>query len=149
MEETTLIIDSRAKARDYVFGLLFAKAFASDEASDVFFAKELENTEVEYGTQIDYIRKVFFGVNDRLSEIDGRISEAAVGWSLSRLSKASLTIMRICIFEMLEVDDVPKRVALNEAVELAKKYDDDKASRFINGVLNNISRSLPERECDK
>lgn len=148
MEDTNKLVNTRVKARDFVLGLLFAKAFAPDEAADSFFARELENSEAEFGDQLDYVHKVYFGVNDSLSDIDARISAAAVGWSLSRLSKTSLTIMRISVYEMMNIDDVPKRVALNEAVELAKKYDDDSAPAFINGVLNTISRSLPDRECD-
>ena len=56
--------------------------------------------------------------------------------------------MRLAVYEMTSVDDVPKRVALNEAIELAKKFDDDKAPSFVNGVLNSIAHSLPDRECD-
>ncbi len=149
MEETVNIIDTRAKARDFAFGLLFAKAFAKDEAADLFFARELESSEAECGKQIDYIKAVFFGVCDNEAEIDAKISEAAVGWNLSRLSKATLAIMRLAVCEMTQIDDVPRRVALNEAVELAKRYDDEKASKFINGVLNTVAKTLPERECDK
>jgi N utilization substance protein B len=110
---------------------------------------ELENAEVEFGDQIDYVHGVFFGTADRLSEIDGLIADAAQGWTIARLSKVTVSIMRLAIYEMLAVEDVPKRVALNEAVELAKKYDEDSAPAFINGVLNTISHKLPDKECDK
>ncbi|MBQ8509044.1 MAG: transcription antitermination factor NusB [Clostridia bacterium] len=149
MEDTNKIVNTRSKAREFVFTLLFAKAFAPGEDADTVYARELENAEAELGDQLDYVHKVFFGVSDNLADIDAKISAAAVGWSLSRLSKAALTIMRLCIYEMISVDDVPKRVALNEAVELAKKYDEDKTPGFINGVLNSIARSLPDRDCDK
>ena len=140
---------SRAAAREYAFALLFAKAFSPDEESDAFYARELENAEIEFGDQIDYVYGVFFGVMDNLADIDARISAAASGWALGRLSKTTVSIMRLCVYEMMSVDDVPKRVALNEAVELAKKFDDDNAPAFINGVLNTIAHTLPERECDK
>lgn len=149
MEETVKTIETRSKAREFAFELLFAKNFAFDEEADVFFAKEIENSDVEFGEYIDYIRKVFFGVCENVEVLDEKIKSAAVGWSLSRLSKTSLTIMRLCVYEMMNVSDAPKRVALNEAVELAKKYDDEKASGFINGVLNSVAKSLPDRECDK
>ena len=57
--------------------------------------------------------------------------------------------MRLSVYEMAAVNDVPKKVSLNEAVELAKKFDDDNAPAFINGVLNTVSHTLPDRDCDK
>lgn len=149
MEDTTKAIITRAKAREFVFELLFARVFAKEEPADSFFARELENSDTDFGKQIDYIRKVFFGVDENCAALDAKISEAAVGWSLSRLSRTSLSIMRLAVYEMTNVEDAPKRVVLNEAVELAKKFDDSKASGFVNGVLNTIAKSLPDRECDK
>ncbi len=148
MEDTNKIATTRSKAREFAFGLLFAKAFAPEEDADAFWAQEMENSETELGKQADYVRAVFFGVADHEAELDAKIAEAAVGWNLNRLSKASLAIMRLCVYEMMWVDDVPRRVALNEAVELAKRFDDDNAPGFVNGVLNNIAKTLPERPCD-
>ena len=149
MEENTKSKITRARAREYVFALLFARAFAPDEAADEFYAREMENAEIELGDQIDYVHGVFFGIADNLAEIDEKISAAASGWNLNRLSKTTLAVMRLCVYEMTAVNDVPKKVALNEAVELAKKFDDDNAPAFINGVLNTISHTLPDRDCDK
>ena len=148
MDEIIKMPVNRSSAREYVFALLFAKTFAPDEPADEFYARELENAGIEFSDQADYVHGVFFGVDDRLSLVDGYISEAANGWNLSRLSKTTLAIMRLSVYEMLAVADVPKRVSLNEAVELAKKYDDDNAPAYINGVLNTISKKLPDRECD-
>ncbi len=148
MDEIIKMPVTRSSAREYVFALLFARTFAHDEPADEFYSKELENAQIEFGDQIDYVHGVFFGVEDKQSEIDGLISEAANGWNLSRLSKTVLAIMRLSVYEMMAVSDVPKRVSLNEAVELAKKYDDDNAPAYINGVLNAISKKLPDRECD-
>lgn len=149
MEETTRIANTRPKAREFAFELIFAKTFVPDEPADSFFAREIENSDADFGKQIDYIRKVFFGVAENYATLDEKISAAAVGWSLTRLSKAAVSIMRLAVYEMMEIDDVPKRVALNEAVELAKKFDDEKTASFVNGVLNTIAKSLPDRECDK
>ncbi len=149
MEDTTRTTITRAKAREFVFELIFARAFAKEEPADSFYAREIDNSELEFGKQIDYIRKVFFGVDESYEALDAKISEAAVGWSLSRLSRTSLSIMRLAVYEMTYIEDAPKRVVLNEAVELAKKFDDSKASGFVNGILNTIAKSLPDRECDK
>ncbi len=140
---------TRTEAREYVFALLFARTFAPDEAADEFYALEMENAEIEFGDQIDYVHSVFFGIDDNITEIDEKISSAASGWNLNRLSKTTLAIMRLSVYEMMAVNDVPKKVALNEAVELAKKFDDDNAPAFVNGVLNTISHTLPDRDCDK
>ena len=149
MDEIIKMPVNRSSAREYTFALLFARTFAPEDPADEFYARELENAGIEFGDQIDYVHGVFFGIDDRLSEIDGLISEAANGWNLQRLAKTTLAIMRLSVYEMMAVCDVPKRVSLNEAVELAKKYDDDNAPAYINGVLNAISKKLPERECDK
>ncbi len=139
---------NRYTAREYAFALLFAKTFSPSEDSDEFYKTEVENAGIEFGDQADYVHSVFFGVCDRLDEIDGKITEYAKGWAINRLSKTELALMRLAVYEMMAVADVPKRVALNEAVELAKKYSDDKAPAFVNGVLNNIAHDLPDRECD-
>lgn len=148
MEENNTTRISRHEAREYVFALLFARTFSADEEADSFFAKELENADVEFGDQIDYVHDAFFGICDRQGEIDELISAAAQGWTINRLTKATVSVMRLCIYEMLAVDDVPKRAALNEAVELAKKYCEDNAPGYINGVLNTIAHQLPDRDCD-
>ena len=149
MEDYTVNPSYRAGAREYAFALLFARTFAPEEDADALWRAELENAEVEFGDQIDYVHGAFFGTADRLGEIDGYIADAAQGWTISRLSRVTISIMRLAVYEMLAVDDVPKRVALNEAVELAKKYDEDSAPAFINGVLNTIAHNLPDKECDK
>lgn len=148
MDENIKTHITRSEAREYAFALLFAKTFSPEEEADTFYARELENAEIEFGDQIDYVHNVFFGVCDRIDEIDGKITEFAEGWAISRLAKATVSILRLSVYEMTAVSDVPKRVSLNEAVELAKKFDEDKAPAFINGVLNSISKTLPDRDCD-
>jgi len=143
------VIKSRKSAREFLFELLFAKSFSSEISAEDFFQSEIENKDASLGTQIDYVKGCFFGICENQDELNEMISEKAVGWSLSRISKASLVIMQICIYEMKNVNDVPKKVALNEAVELSKKFDDEKAPSFVNGILNKISHELPDRDCDK
>ena len=148
MEENVKKHITRPAAREYAFALLFARTFSADEPADDFYARELENAEIDFGVQLDYVHDVFFGVCDRQEEINGLISKYAAGWTVSRLARTSAAILRLSVYEMMAVSDVPKRVSINEAVELAKKYDDDKAPAYINGVLNSISKALPDKECD-
>ena len=80
------------------------------------------------------------------SEIPGLELAASPRWNVSRMPKVDLTILRLAAWEILHEEDVPGSVAINEAVELAKKYDDPKARAFINGVLNAIKKELEELE---
>lgn len=99
----------------------------------------LENYE-EDKTILDreYIIKILNAVNENKTSIDSKIEEFLKGWKLSRISKVNLSILRLAISEMLYIDDVPKKVAINEALDVAKEYSDEKSVAFINGILDNI-----------
>lgn len=89
----------------------------------------------------DYIERVLFGVLEHLDELDGYIAAASRGWSLERMPRVDLTILRLACWEILYGEGTPGGVAINEAVELANQYSDpNKSSRFINGVLGTILR---------
>ena len=88
---------------------------------------------------------MFCGIFDNLSEIDAKITENLRGWKLTRISKVSLSLMRIAVYEMLYMDDIPHSVSINEAVTLAKKYSTQDDSSFINGVLGSISKTVESR----
>ena len=88
----------------------------------------------------DYVSSTFLGMEARLEELDSLIAAHAIGWKVDRLSKVSHAIMRVCIYEMLYSEDVPASAAINEALELAKIYDHEKAPAFINGVVNAIAK---------
>ena len=77
-------------------------------------------------------------------EIDEIIKNSLINWTIDRVSKVNLTIVRLAIAEMLYINDVPEVVAINEAIELTKKYSDDKSSSFINGVLDKILKTLEQ-----
>lgn len=81
-------------------------------------------------------------VTDNLEVIDEKIVGSLVNWKLDRISKVNLTILRLAVAEMMFVEDVPGSVAINEAVELTKKYSDEKSSSFVNGVLDKVLKSL-------
>jgi N utilization substance protein B len=124
-------------ARQYAFKLLYEAAVQPDKDSAELISDTAAEQEFEPD---DYIEKVVGGVKENLSELDALISDCTTtDWKFERLSLTSLSIMRLSIFEMLYLDDVPFPVSINEAVELAKKYDDDKAPKFINGILNAIA----------
>ncbi len=128
----------RRQARETAFGLIYAAQFQMDEPLMDLYA----NAQRELGFEDDpYVRTVFFGTCEKMSELDEKILASAKGWTLKRMPPVSLAIMRLAMYEMLYCDDVPFAIAVNEAVELAKKYDDEKAPAFINGVLNAAGRA--------
>lgn len=88
-----------------------------------------------------YIRSVIEGVNEKVILIDSIIEKKSMGWKISRLSKIDLSILRIGIYEILYRDDIPYSVTVNEAVELAKKYSNEDAGAYVNGLLAKVSKS--------
>lgn len=127
---------SRFKAREQGFILIFEKMFNEDSLDEIIDAAE-QSREVVFDT---YAKQLANGVYSELDYIDNLIeSHLKKGWSIKRISKPSLSILRLAIYEMKFNDDIPDSVAINEAVELAKKYTIDE-SKFVNGVLGTISR---------
>ena len=130
----------RRTERETVFKMLFEAGFKDDENYEILYAEALSANDA---TNTDYIHRVFFGVKELSAELDEMISANAKGWKLNRISRVSRCIMRISIFEMKVLpNEIPFAVSINEAVELTKKYDDDNAPKFVNGILNSVAGQL-------
>jgi len=93
---------------------------------------------------VPYGRELVAGIAERWEEINARIAESAVNWRLSRMSVLDRNIIRLAAYEMLFRDDVPPRVAIDEAIELAKRYCADDSPSFINGILDAILRNIED-----
>ena len=89
--------------------------------------------------EIEYLKTRVDNIVEHVDEIDGIIEEVAAGWKLSRMGKIDLTILRLATYEICFDDDIPTGVAINEAVELAKKFGEEHSASFINGVLAKIA----------
>lgn len=127
---------TRKMAREEAFILIFEKVFSDDSIEEILeLAAEARDLKPD-----DYIKTVFGGVYENLEEIDGLISENAVGWKIERISKTALAVLRLAIFEMKYMEDIPVSVSINEAVEIAKKYATVEDSSFINGILSTIAK---------
>ena len=87
-----------------------------------------------------YIRRVTSGVGQHLAELDTYIERYSVGWKFGRISRIVACIMRLSMFEILYMPDVPPSASINEAVELAKRYDTPEAASFVNGILGTFVR---------
>lgn len=132
---------NRTKARTEAFLLIFEKCFKSDEKLEEIKADAAEARDFE---EDEFIDRLSVGTISNLEKIDGIIEENLRGWKMNRISKVNLSILRLAIYEMLFEDDVPVSVSINEAVELAKKYSDEKDSSYVNGVLGTVSRKYCE-----
>ncbi|HKM29120.1 MAG TPA: transcription antitermination factor NusB [Anaerovoracaceae bacterium] len=97
-------------------------------------------TDRQLGDQEDYFRGCLIAIFNNRETVDGLIDKYSTKWSIARIAKVDLAIMRLAICEMLYVQDVPAAVAINEAVELAKKYADDESPKYINAILGKVAR---------
>ncbi|MCD7956917.1 MAG: transcription antitermination factor NusB [Lachnospiraceae bacterium] len=138
----------RSEIRENVFRLVFCGDFHSmeelPEQVDRYFEETVlpdeESGFVTFSEEDQtVIRQRFAQVAERIPELDAKINEVARGWKTTRMGKAELAIIRLAAYEMLFDDEIPVGVAINEAVELAKKYGGDDASSFVNGILAKLT----------
>ena len=126
---------SRRELREQIFKLLFRVEFNwvedMPEQEQLFFEDEDAAQEDDAAYVSEKFRKIF----DKLPDIDSRLNEKAEGWDTTRMSKVDLTILRLAVYEICYDENVPTGVAINEAVELAKKFGQDASSGFVNGIL--------------
>lgn len=134
---------TRKNARKAAFELLFEAGFRNDESAVDIFDVSSENRELE---EDDYLRGVFFGVINNLQKIDEVIATYSKGWKPERISRVSRTVLRIAVYEMLYIESIPARVSINEALEICREFDEDKARPFVNGVLNSVKNTLSEEK---
>lgn len=122
-----------------------AEEFLEHKLSQEYFASMAEADELyqEYPDQeqLKYIRAVIEGVGRHGYELDRDIERYAVGWKFNRIPRVATAIMRVAMFEILYLPEVPNKAAINEAVEIAKHYEDDKVVSFINGILGSFVRA--------
>lgn len=127
---------SRRELRELIFKLLFRIEFNSREEMDKqieFFFEEEENQADVADTA--YITNKFSKIVERLETIDSALNEKVKGWDTGRMGKVDLTVLRLAVYEILFDEEIPTGVAINEAVELAKKFGQDSSPSFVNGVL--------------
>lgn len=126
---------SRRELREQIFKLLFRVEFNSPEdmaeQEELFFEQE----DAAQGEDADYISDKLNKISERITELDGLLNQKAEGWNTARMGKVDLTILRLAVYEIRYDDSVPTGVAINEAVELAKKFGQEASAGFVNGIL--------------
>ena len=148
---------TRSNAREIVAHLIFEMNFTDDTADQIvnaamepeYYESLAQETEIyaerPNQKQMEYIRAAVAGIQEKQEELDGYISKYAKGWKFSRIDRVAAAIMRVTMFEILYMPEVPNKVAINEAVEIAKKYLDEDVVKFVNGILGSFVREeFPE-----
>lgn len=133
---------NRRKSRETAMKLAFEMSIKKEDYTSII-ETFMENTEVPSGElDMDYVKRVLSGIQENSQLIDKKIEENLRGWKLYRLSKIDLAILRLGVYEILFENEIPDKVTLNETIELAKKFSDQKSSSFINGVLDSVIKSI-------
>jgi N utilization substance protein B len=153
---------SRKKAREIVLCLVFEKEYQRDLSCAKLYDVLFENCDISeiYNSFVEkendnknkakdlneadekYIKSTFLGIFENIDQIDDVISSSTIGWEYNRISKISMALLRMAVYEILYTNgEIPTSVAINEAVELSKRYDDSEAYTFINGVLGSVAKN--------
>ena len=131
----------RSELREHIFRILFRIEFQPKEEMEEQLALYLEELESAKDTEKEYIRTKYAAIAEKVEMIDEKINASVTGWKTSRMGNVVLTILRLAVYEIEWDEEVPQGVAINEAVELAKRYGGEESPSFINGVLGKIVNS--------
>ena len=133
---------NRRKSREVAMKMLYEMSITKSSIEETIANfKDTADSESDIkDVDFEYITRVIKGVNESNEAIDEAIKSHLVKWTLDRLPKMTKAILRISVFEILFDEEIPKNVSINEAVEVSKKYGDEKTPAFVNGLLNNISK---------
>ncbi|MBN7572653.1 MULTISPECIES: transcription antitermination factor NusB [Clostridium] len=127
---------SREKAMELLFGMTLSKDTMEDAVEAFVENYEGDIKEID----LTYVKQVLIGVNNNKEAIDKVIQDNLHNWKIERISKVNLSILRIATYELLYDKEVPRGVAINEALEITRRYSDEKSVSFINGVLDKIKQ---------
>lgn len=137
----------RTRAREFALQILYQADIRHAELDDVlqsFWEEKKEKDEKEPEIR-EYTETLARGVLEKLESIDKTIERYAENWELKRMAYVDRNILRLASYELLHLDEIPVKVAINEAVELAKRYGEPDSSKFVNGILDRIAKT----ECKK
>ncbi|MCB1197324.1 MAG: transcription antitermination factor NusB [Bdellovibrionota bacterium] len=130
---------SRSKAREQIIQVLYLIEQSKLNVNEAFLF--FQNNFETYDREVPFIRSHIEGIVEHLQYLDQKISETSQHWKINRIPKVDKNILRLGIYELLYCVDIPPSVVIDEAIELAKKYGEEKSSKFINGILDKIANS--------
>ena len=129
----------RSELREHIFKMIFGIEFSNTENLEEQLALYVDQLEGVSEKNQEYMLEKAKAIVANVEEIDRLINEHTTGWKTSRMNKVDLSILRLAVYEMKWDEDVPLKVAINEAVELAKRFSGDEGPAFINGVLGKLA----------
>ena len=135
----------RREAREQAFVLIFERSINHDTTEQIIDAAGLSSDLIID----DFAEKIAVGVEENEEVLDAQIEKNIRGWKMSRLSKVSLSLLRLAIYEMIFVKDIPISVSINEAIDLAKVYGGVDDAPYVNGVLGSVAKELGEKNPDE
>ena len=130
----------RSLAREIAMKMLYAASCGGEESMNEVL-EQSEQADTLSGADKTFLENLVSGVRDRQEELDAIVGQYAQGWALNRLARVDLTILRMAVYEILYMPEVPVGASINEAVELSKRFCEDKSSGFINGILGSVARA--------
>jgi len=132
----------RRKARESALKMLYA-CEVSRQPADWVMRHYWQHFEPRQEGR-EFAERLVRGTTEHLQELDQAIAEVSIHWKIGRMACVDRNLLRMAAYELFHVDDIPKRVTLNEAIEIAKRYGTEDSWAFINGVLDKLARSLPD-----
>ena len=130
----------RTRAREYALQILYGIDITKDETGG-YLAAFWENHDETEGDVRKFANGLVLGVAKRKERIDAIISAHATNWQLKRMAVIDRNILRFATYELLYMDDIPPKVSINEAIDIAKKYGDKDSGKFVNGILDKINKT--------
>lgn len=147
---------TRTNAREIVVHLIYGINYTKESADEAIVSRFAQDYYETLGSENDiyadrpnqkqmgYIGDVVRGIEEKHEELDGYIAKYAIGWNIDRISRLARSIMQLAMYEILYVEDVPTSAAINEAVELTRKYEDEDVVSFVNGILGSFAREVAQ-----
>jgi len=145
-------LTTRRDGRELALQALYSKDLVLQDANTTLkriiesFGEGDEPTLAVNSKAYAFASELVNGVISNLQEIDRRIAEKSKHWSMARMARVDLNILRLAVFELLYRPDIPKNVTMNEAIEVAKKFGADDSASFVNGILDEIASSVTDKE---
>ena len=145
-------MSTRRDGRELALQALYSKDLVAQDANSALkriiesFGEGEEPTLAVNSKAYAFASELVSGVIGHIQEIDARIAEKSKHWSMARMARVDLNILRLAVFELLYRPDIPKNVTMNEAIEVAKKFGADDSASFVNGILDEIASGVTDKE---
>lgn len=131
---------NRRKSRELAMKLLFESSINKKDVEEIIDDYKEENEDYK-DMDFEYIKNLLNGIQEKENFLNEKIEGSLANWKLNRVSKINIAILKIAVFEIFFVEEIPDKVSVNEAIELAKIYSDEKSPAFINGAIGNMINS--------